>query len=188
MISVDITISNIKMEPKRKTAAGSSRGREAAVTDLEGAALALFVRAGRATRYAVMQAFANSPSAFWSGSAGAVYPMIRRLLARKMLTAHAATDGRRKRVDYAVTAEGRAAFEAWLLDPRRAADMGMDPLRTRLVSLDLVPAARRKAFLKEVAVEVARIAEAPAFENDPAGRAIHESWLQARAAWIASLG
>lgn len=176
------------METKRKKPSGPSRGREAGLTDLEGAALAVIARRGRVTRYALMQAFAGSPSGFWSGSAGAVYPMIRRLLAARMLNAHAASDGRRKRVDYDMTAKGRAAFEAWLLDAGRAADMGMDPLRTRLISLDLLPAARRKTFLNEVAAEIARIAASPAFEDDRAARAVHESWLAARMAWIRTLG
>lgn len=158
------------------------------LTDLEGAALALIAGRGAATSYAVAQAFARSPSEFWSGSAGAVYPMIKRLAARGLLEPRPATDDKRGRLDYQVTRRGRAAMKAWLLDATRAAGLGFDPLRTRLVHLQLVDADQRRAFLDEVRAQFDAIAERPAFPDDPLAAEIHASWLKARAAWLAGLG
>lgn len=157
------------------------------LTDLEGAALAEVASRGTATSYAVAQAFANSPSEYWSGSAGAVYPMIKRLSARGLLEPTVAATGKRQRLDYQVTADGRAALETWLLDARRAAGMGFDPLRTRLGHLHLASPAQRKAFLSEVRALSAEFARQPAFEGNPAMTKIHASWLKARATWLAML-
>jgi DNA-binding PadR family transcriptional regulator len=157
------------------------------LTDLEGAALAEIAGRGTATSYAIAQAFGHSPSEFWSGSAGAVYPLIKRLAARGLLKAEPAASGKRQRLDYRITEQGRVALEDWLLDARRAAGMGFDPLRTRLVHLHLVPPARRKAFLESVRGLSEEFAERPAFSGLPLSQKIHVSWLKARASWLAML-
>lgn len=157
------------------------------LTDLEGAALAEIASRGTATSYAVAQSFERSPSEYWSGSAGAVYPLIKRLAARGLLEASAASAGRRERLDYRITDAGRAALEAWLLDARRASGMGFDPLRTRLVHLHLVPPERRTAFLAEVRDLSRDFAAKPAFVGNPVGMKIHASWTAARAKWLAML-
>jgi DNA-binding PadR family transcriptional regulator len=157
------------------------------LTDLEGAALAEIASRGAATSYAVAQSFGRSPSEFWSGSAGAVYPLIKRLAARGLLEAKSAAAGKRERLDYQITAQGRVALEHWLLDARRAAGMGFDPLRTRLVHMHIVSPTRRKAFLKEVRALSEEFAEQPAFVGEPVPQKIHESWLKARATWLAML-
>jgi DNA-binding PadR family transcriptional regulator len=159
----------------------------AALTDLEGAALAEIASRGTATSYAVAQAFERSPSEFWSGSAGAVYPLIKRLAARGLLEASAASAGRRERLDYRITEAGREALEAWLLDAKRASGMGFDPLRTRLIHLHLVPPERRQAFLEEVRALSREFAARPAFVGNPVAMKIHQSWTAARAKWLAML-
>jgi DNA-binding PadR family transcriptional regulator len=159
----------------------------APLTDLEGAALAEIATRGTATSYAVAQSFERSPSEFWSGSAGAVYPLIKRLAARGLLEANAASSGRRERLDYRITDAGRAALEAWLLDAHRAAGMGFDPLRTRLMHLHLVPPGQRQAFLDEVRALSRAFAERPAFVGNPVGMKIHQSWTAARAKWLSVL-
>lgn len=157
------------------------------LTDLEGAVLADVATRGTATSYAVAQTFSQSPSEYWSGSAGAVYPLVKRLTARGLLAASAGAAGKRQRLDYAITPEGRAALEAWLLDAQRAAGMGFDPLRTRLVHLHLVSPDQRKAFLEEVRARTERFAAQPAFPDKPVAQKIHQSWLAARAKWLVML-
>lgn len=157
------------------------------LTDLEGATLAEVASKGTATSYAVAQSFERSPSEFWSGSAGAVYPAMKRLAARGLLQPAAALTGKRQRLDYQLTEAGRAALEEWLLDARRASGMGFDPLRSRLVHLHLVSPARRRQFLAEVRELSAEFAERPAFASQPLPRQVHASWLKARAAWLAML-
>ena len=157
------------------------------LTDLEGAALAEVAGRGVATSYAITQVFARSPSEYWSGSAGAVYPLIKRLAARGLLAPSSAATGKRQRLDYQLTAKGRVALEAWLLDAQRAAGLGFDPLRTRLGHLHLVSPAQRKAFLKEVRAISEDFAKQPAFDGQPMMIKIHTSWLKARATWLAML-
>jgi DNA-binding PadR family transcriptional regulator len=99
------------------------------LSDLAGAALAEIASRGGATSYAVANAFAASPSEFWSGSAGSFYPLIKRLAAQGLLEARAGATGKRRHVEYHITAAGRSALDGWLLDARRAAGMGFDPLR-----------------------------------------------------------
>jgi DNA-binding PadR family transcriptional regulator len=109
------------------------------------------------------------------------------MAARGLLAPTAAAAGKRQRLDYQLTEAGRAALEEWLLDARRAAGMGFDPLRSRLVHLHLVSPERRRQFLDEVRVLSAEFAERPAFTDQPLSRQIHASWLKARAAWLAML-
>lgn len=157
------------------------------LTNLEGAALAEIASVGSATSYAVAQAFARSPSEYWSGSAGAVYPLIKRLAARGLLEPSAAAAGKRQRLDYQITAAGRVALEAWLLDAQSAAGMGFDPLRTRLGHLHLVSPEQRRVFLDQVRTLSEEFAQRPAFEGEPVMVQIHQSWLKARAMWLAML-
>lgn len=157
------------------------------LTNLEGAALAEIASCGTATSYAIAQAFARSPSEYWSGSAGAVYPLIKRLAARGLLEPSAAAAGKRQRLDYQITAAGRAALEQWLLDAQGAAGMGFDPLRTRLGHLHLVSPEQRQLFLDQVREISSEFAERPAFAGEPMMIEIHKSWLKARAAWLAML-
>lgn len=159
----------------------------ARLTDLEGAALAEIERRGSATSYVVAQAFADSPSEYWSGSAGSFYPAIKRLADRGYLTASEASTGRRPRLDYSLTDLGRAAMEDWLLDPVRASGMGFDPLRTRLVYLELVSYKKRRKFLDDVYQHSADFAKRPVFGDIPNALKIHQSWLKARAYWLTML-
>jgi DNA-binding PadR family transcriptional regulator len=157
---------------------------EKPLTDLEGAVLAEIAKRGIATSYAVARAFAASPSEYWSGSAGAVYPLVKRLLARGYLISQADADGKRSRLDYRLTETGQSRMEAWLLDANRASGMGFDPLRTRLAHLELIDAERRKKFLTEVRAISADFAIGSTPPAGAFGRQIHESWLKARASWL----
>ena len=154
------------------------------LTDLEGATLAEVARRGTATSYVIANTFAESPSEYWSGSAGAVYPLVRRLTERGYLEAQAAATGKRKRSDYSITPSGRAALTAWLLDADRAAGMGFDPLRTRLLYLDLVSPKEVATLLAEVAKRSERADAPPIFADRPAAVHIHRSWWAARRIWL----
>ncbi len=105
------------------------------LTDLEGAALAEIASRSKATSYAIAQAFSHSPSEYWSGSAGAVYPLVKRLAERGLLEPSPATTGMRARIDYRITPQGHSALEDWLLDARRASGMGFDPLRAHALCI-----------------------------------------------------
>jgi DNA-binding PadR family transcriptional regulator len=114
---------------------GTRRPREArALTELEGCVLGLIWSAGSCTAYAVRAELLASPSIHWSGSAGAVYPLISRLRARGLLNARPTQHGRRRAVAYRLSPPGKAALRRWVsgtLDAWVVATP-MDPLRTRL--------------------------------------------------------
>jgi len=149
-----------------------------ALTELEGAALGVVVRDGPCTSYAVAELFRGSPSEVWSGSAGSIYPLMRRLERRGLVASAQGATGRRGRRVYRVTPVGRREFLRWLADAERAAGMGFDPLRTRLVFLDRLSAPRRARFQAEVRAALERL---PLPEtDDPRLEELHRRWNQAR--------
>jgi DNA-binding PadR family transcriptional regulator len=123
----------------------SEPSKKRSLTELEGAALGVIVRDGPCTAYAVKELFRASPSDLWSGSAGSIYPLMQRLERRGLVASEQGSTGRRGRKEYRITSAGRRAFTRWLTDAERAAGMGFDPLRTRLVFFDqLSPEARAR--------------------------------------------
>lgn len=120
------------------------------LTELEGAVLALVGRSAPVTGYALTRMTAVSPSEYWSGSAGAVYPLVKRLAQRGLIAATPGSQGKRNRTSYSLTPEGAQAFKAWVLDSQRAAGLGFDPLRTRMVYLDQCSPEERATFLRAV--------------------------------------
>ena len=116
------------------------------LTELEGAILAEIHNGGHETAFQVSRAFAQSLSLEWKGSAGAVYPAVKRLRARGFIAASAAQDGRGAR-RLRITDEGRAALMEWACDVKAATSVGIDPFRLRAgvwTSLDVKT--RKKLF------------------------------------------
>ena len=101
------------------------------LTEFEGAVLCEIGDGDVVTAYRVRRAFETSRSQEWSGSAGAVYPAIRRLIERgHIATESDASDGRGTS-RLSLTRQGRAALRAWASDVERAVGPGVDPFRTR---------------------------------------------------------
>lgn len=100
------------------------------LTELEGAILSEVYHRKRETAFQVRRAFQVSPSLEWSGSAGAVYPAIKRLEKRDLLS-FSQPEGGRKTIKLKVTRAGKAALIGWACDPMRAASVGLDPFRLR---------------------------------------------------------
>ena len=156
----------------------STERKERPLTELEGATLGVILRDGPCTSYAVKEIFRASPSDFWSGSAGSIYPLMQRLETRGLVASEQGATGRRGRKDYRISAAGRRAFERWLTDAERAAGMGYDPLRTRLVFFDKLSAEARARFHDEV---VAAMAALPPPSGTSAGlESLHRAWNHAR--------
>ena len=124
---------------------GNSKDADA-LTEMEGATLAIVARDGPVTRYGVKEVFRTSPSEFWTGSAGAVYPLMQRLERRGLIQSSAATDNPRKR-NFVLTQEGRRRMLSWLSDAELASGMGFDPLRTRLLFSELLSEQQLEDFL-----------------------------------------
>ena len=163
-----------------------------ALTELEGAVLSEIHHRGHRTAFQVRRAFQTSPSIEWSGSAGAVYPAIRRLAAAGLLLSTPIVTGR-KGSALELTLDGVAAMEAWICDPVRATSVGLDPFRLRAglwVTLD--PERRDAALVRlkqAIDDDLARLTAA-LDDLDTVERARSE-WsirLQAmRSEWLAAL-
>ena len=171
-----------------------SRRRNLALTELEGCTLGLIWTNGPCTAYAVRAEFLRSPSVHWSGSAGAIYPLIRRLRARSLIAARPARQGARRATEYSLTAKGAAALKSWTsgtLEPWVVA-IPMDPLRVRLRFAGILTAADRRRLIAAAADALRpQVDDAQAFleqhRDDPAaywlGRgALHTA--KARLEWI----
>jgi DNA-binding PadR family transcriptional regulator len=100
------------------------------LTELEGAILTEIGYRQRQTAFKVRQAFKASPSSDWQGSAGSVYPAIRRLTGRGLIGATASGDARGTQRLY-VTEAGLAALTEWALDVLPSVAIGTDPFRLR---------------------------------------------------------
>ena len=157
------------------------------LTDFEGAVLAVIARRGEATAYQVAKEFERSPSEYWSGSVGAVYPLVERMRQQGFLEGHAGAQGRRARTVLRLTDTGKVAFQGWMFDSDRAAGMGFDPLRTRMVYLGGAPQEERQAFLAQVEARLAVFAQTPGFPDEPDLERLHQSWIAARLAWVRRL-
>jgi len=103
---------------------------QGSLTELEGAILSEIHHRGASTTFKVRKAFQDSMSLEWRGSAGAVYPAIRRLTERGVINAAEPNSGRRTS-HLSLTPHGVTALEDWICDPHRAASVGQDPFRLR---------------------------------------------------------
>ncbi len=122
----------------------------AVVTELEGAILSEIQHRGNDTAFQVRRAFQTSPSIEWSGSAGSIYPAIKRLREQGLIHGRATQDGR-STVRLSLTAAGEAAVIAWACDPERSSSVGIDPFRLRSGIWDLLPADQRRSALQATA-------------------------------------
>lgn len=116
------------------------------LTELEGAILSEIHHRHRSTAFQVRKAFQASPSLEWSGSAGAVYPAIGKMVASGLVRAEATSSKLKTRL-LSLTPEGEASLNAWMCDLDRAASVGLDPFRLRAGMWDAIaPASRRPVF------------------------------------------
>lgn len=118
------------------------------VSELEGVILGLLA-AGPATTYALRQFFLRSPSPYWSGSAGAIYPLVVRLERRGLITSSPVATGRRRAAAFRLTPAGRVTLRSWLRTNADAAIVGVpfDPLRSRMRFLHVLGTRERRALL-----------------------------------------
>ncbi|HXY34516.1 MAG TPA: PadR family transcriptional regulator [Planctomycetaceae bacterium] len=166
------------------------------LTELEGGVLGLIKERRSCTPYAIRRVFLKSPTPHWSGSAGAIYPLIRRLSRMGLIRPVRAARDKRGRTLYALTATGERAFAQWLGPPFSRLTIGVppDPMRTRINLLRLLAPSERRAFLAEATTgfqaHLAELTSALTGEADPFERlALRGAQLamQARATWVGEL-
>jgi DNA-binding PadR family transcriptional regulator len=134
--------------------------RQGSLTELEGAILSEIHHRGASTAFKVRKAFQESMSLEWRGSAGAVYPAIRRLTDCGVIDAVETGSGRGT-VLLSLTPQGVAVMEDWICDAERAASVGLDPFRLRSGMWDRLPPVRKAeamaALRRTVEAEIAAL-------------------------------
>ncbi len=120
------------------------------LSELECFVLGLVWQLGPCSPYEVRRHMQESPSTQWSASAGAIYPLMRRLEKRGLLVARSERTGKRRRREYRVTERGESALKGWIGPPfaPEAISVAHDPLRTRARFLHLLPAGERAAWFR----------------------------------------
>lgn len=132
------------------------------LTDLEAAVLGVVWSDGPCTAYAVRKQFQRSLSSHWSASTGSIYPLLRRLTERRLVTGKTRLRGRRSAQEFTITTAGRMALRTWVGPPvnRAAADGTFDPLRTRTHFLGLLDQGELGEWLDTAAAELKRLEKA----------------------------
>lgn len=166
-------------------------------TELEGCVLGVVWEKGPCTPYTIRRVFQDSPSPHWTGSAGAIYPLVARLATRRLIRADARNPtGRRGAKAYRITPSGLEALKRWLGPPlpEWAIGVPVDALRTRLRFLGALTAQVRKDFLDEAETRLRdhlRVVEKECRRSraggDPFAYLVSRgalSMLQARSGWL----
>lgn len=166
------------------------------LSELECFVLGLIWKHGPCTAYALRQKLQSSPSTQWSGSAGAIYPLVRRLEAAGLLKSRSSGRGRRASLEYLATPKGEAALREWIGPPLppEALTVAHDPLRSRLRFIMALPPQQRRAWidaairsLDEVSRRVRQWDQAHANDPDPFVAIMTRSGLldvRARRTWL----
>lgn len=120
------------------------------LSELEGCVLGHLWKRGPSTPYSVRRMFLDSPSSHWSGSAGAVYPLLERLEQRGLVASALARRGGRNARNYSLTRAGLGRLQRWLAPAALDEIVAVppDPLRTRLGFLRSLPPRERRSFLE----------------------------------------
>ena len=128
------------------------------LTELQGAALGIIWLASPCTPYHVRKVFERSPSPHWTGSAGAIYPMIRNLESVRLITSHEHKVGRRIGRRYSMTPIGSRALQKWLQRAITEKTIGvpLDALRTRIRFFAALPPSARIKLIGKIEKQLAK--------------------------------
>lgn len=108
------------------------------LTDPEAFVLAQISRAQPVTAYELRKTFSDSPIAGLSSSTGTIYPIVRRLTERGLVQAAAVEGDGRRTERLSCTPEGRKVVREWLRSVKDSSLLVDDPLRTRILYLDML--------------------------------------------------
>jgi len=120
------------------------------LTELEGTVLGVIWRDGPLTTYAIRSTFSKSRNSHFSGSAGAIYPLVERLKKVGLIHATLHKQGSRESRRVTITPTGKQALRQWLSqDKSDMAVVEFDPIRTRLHFLGILTPRQRERFIRE---------------------------------------
>ena len=103
------------------------------------------------TSHGIRARFLQSRSSHWSGSAGAIYPLMSKLTERGFLAVEETRRGSRARRAYTITPAGTKELRRWLGPPLAPwiASVTFDPLRTRMAFMGVASAPKQEVMLEE---------------------------------------
>lgn len=105
---------------------------------------------GPLTRYAIRSAFLKSRSSHFSGSAGAIYPLIDRLKGLGLVHATRHKRGNRESQQFTITPAGKEALKKWLWEDKSGlAAVEFDPIRARVHFLGVLTPRQRERFIQD---------------------------------------
>lgn len=128
------------------------------LSELEGVCLGLVRKFQPCTAYQVRRALKDSPSTHWQASAGSVYPLLKRFEEAGLVTATSdKTDGRGRKL-ISATDDGKQALKQWITSGTRPEMVSaiMDPARSRMFFLDVLPSKQRKSYINELIDQMER--------------------------------
>lgn len=108
------------------------------LTDNEGSLLAVILRQQPVTAYQVMRIYELSPVTSFNTSKGGLYPAINRMRERGLISAEVIEGDKRGSERLSCTPAGVAAVKQWVKDLRDTHFLPIDPLRTKVMSFDLL--------------------------------------------------
>jgi DNA-binding PadR family transcriptional regulator len=117
------------------------------LTDLEAHVLSHIVANAPTTAYDIRRTFERSPVSALSGSTGAIYPSVRRLVERGLVCSEPVTPEARSKVLLTPTGSGRAAILRWASTIEPSDLLPHDPLRGKLTQLAGLDKATQIRFL-----------------------------------------
>lgn len=123
------------------------------LSELEAFVLGLIWQFGPISPYDIRRHMQRSPSTQWSASAGAIYPLVRKLEKLGFIASKAERTDPRKRTVYRSTAKGKRALQMWLGPPLspEAVTVTYDPLRTRVRFLGVLNSGEQMKWLTAAA-------------------------------------
>lgn len=167
------------------------------LTELEGCTLAVIWRRQPCSAYRVQQEFAKSITPEWSGSTGAIYPAIARLVRRGLVEPRVEGWGKSGKKILRVSRLGEAAVTAWVSQIGQiAATMSPDPVRTRMFFLDAVAQGEQRDLIvqsilsAEAGLELARDFQHQLGASEQVQRRATEgaiAAMEARVAWLRTI-
>jgi len=123
------------------------------MTELEACVLALIALEGPCTAYSIRKQFEESPTSTWHASTGSIYPLIRRLTERGLLSQHDVESDGRGSKEIKATSAGKKTAQAWLKDvPEWVGEPAADPIRTRLNFIRLLAPTDRVPVVEQMMV------------------------------------
>lgn len=164
------------------------------LTDNEGSLLALVLRKQPITAYQIMKIHEQSPVTSFNTSKGGLYPAITRLRRRGYMIGTPVEGDGRGAEKLSCTPAGEVAAKQWLKDLRDTHFVPVDPLRTRVLSFELLTRDEQIEWIvdakAQMAAKLAEIERYDAVAAAPFQDLIREnatSALQSRMQWLDKL-